>query len=74
MLIYRKNASFKQSFFRFLKYNRCVPGVSLKNMLLSKNPQFLPNQYENLPKKGTHEDHILTKFHNDWAKNVDFFI
>ena len=31
---------------------------SLKNMLLLKNPQFLPNHYETLSKRGTHEDLI----------------
>ena len=43
-------------------------------MLLSKNLQFLPNHNETLSKKGTHEYRILTKFHNDWVKIVDFFI
>ena len=47
---------------------------SLKNMLLSKNTQFLPNHYETLSKKGTHEYRILTKILIDWVKIVDFFI
>ena len=43
-----------------------------KNMLLLKNPQFLTNHYETLSKCGTQGYLILTKFHNDWAKIVDF--
>ena len=43
-------------------------------MLPLKNPQFLPNHYETLSKAGTHEDHILTKFHKDWVKIVEFLI
>ena len=46
----------------------------LKNMLLLKNPQFLPNQYETLSKKGTCECLILTKFCNGRVKIVDFLI
>ena len=30
----------------------------VKNMLLLKNPQFLPDHYETLTKGGTHEDLI----------------
>ena len=47
-----------------------------KNMLLSKNPQFLPKIYEILTKSklGIHEDLILIKFRNDWVKIVDFSI
>ena len=45
-----------------------------KNMLLLKNPQFLPNHYETLTKEGTHEDLILTKFRNDPVKIVDFLV
>ena len=41
---------------------------SVKNMLLLKNPQFLPYHYEILTKEGTHEDLILTKFRNDQIK------
>ena len=41
-------------------------------MRLLKNPQFLPNHYENLSKWGSYEDLILTKFRNDWAKIEDF--
>ena len=47
---------------------------SSKNMLLLKNPQFLPNHYETLPKQGTHEYYILAKFRNDWVKIVNFLI
>ena len=47
---------------------------SVKNMLLSKNPQFLPYHYEILIKEGTHEDLILTKFRNNRIKIVDFLI
>ena len=47
---------------------------SSKNMLLLKNPQFLPNHFETLTKGSTHEDLILTKFRNDWIKIVDFLI
>ena len=45
-----------------------------KNMLLSKNPQFLPNHYETWLKWATDEYLILAKFHNDWIKIVNFFI
>ena len=45
-----------------------------KNVLLLKNPQFLPNLYETLLKLDTHEYLILTKFHNDClGKNCGFF-
>ena len=47
---------------------------SVKNMLLFKNPQFLPDHYETLTKGGTHEELILTKFRNDWVKIVDFLL
>ena len=47
---------------------------SVKNMLLLKNLQFLPDHYETLIKEGTHEDLILTKFRNDLIKIVDFLI
>ena len=43
-----------------------------KNMLLLKNPQFLPNHYETLSKYATQKLLILAKFHNDWVKIVDF--
>ena len=43
-------------------------------MLLLENPQFLPNHYETLTKKGTHEDLILTKFRNDPVKIVDVLV
>ena len=47
---------------------------SPKNMLLFKNPQFLPNHYETLSKWGPHENLILAKFRNYWVKIVDFLI
>ena len=47
---------------------------SSKNMLLIKNPQFLPNYYETLSQLGTHEYLIVTMFHNDWVQIVDFSI
>ena len=55
---------------------QCVPGVSGlgQNMLLLKNPQFLPDHYETLTKGGTHEDLIQTKFRNDRVKIADFLI
>ena len=37
-------------------------------MLLLKNPQFLPNDYETRSKLSTHE------FHNYWVKIVAFLI
>ena len=43
-------------------------------MLLSKNPQFLSDHYEILTKEGTLGDLILTKFHNDRVKIVDFLV
>ena len=43
-------------------------------MLLIKNPQFLPNDYETWSKLSTREYLILTKFHNHWVKIVDFLI
>ena len=47
---------------------------SSKNMLLSKNPQFLSDHYEILTKECTHEDLILTKFCIDRVKIVDFLV
>ena len=43
-----------------------------KHMLLLKNPQFLPKDYETRSKLSVHENLILTKCHNDWVKIVDF--
>ena len=43
-------------------------------MLLLKNSQFLPNDYETRSKLDTHEDLILTEFHNNWVKIMDFLI
>ena len=49
---------------------------SVKNLLLLKNLQFLPDHYETLTKEGTHDHEylILTKFRNDWVKIVDFLL
>ena len=38
-----------------------------KNVLLIKNPQFLPNNFEIVKMRCQ----ILSKFRNDWMKNVD---
>ena len=43
-------------------------------MLLMKNPQFLPNQADILPSEFIHWTDILTKFHNNWTKIVDFLV
>ena len=37
-----------------------------------KNPRFLPNQADIQAILPTHELNILTKFHIDWVKTVDF--
>ena len=37
-----------------------------------KNPQFLANQAQTLAISPIHEIVILTKFHDDWTKIVDF--
>ena len=37
-----------------------------------KNPQFLANQAQTLAIWPNHEMVILTKFHNNWTKIVDF--
>ena len=47
---------------------------STKNVLILKNPQFLPNHNETLLKGGIHVYLIFTKFHNNWVKIVDFLI
>ena len=44
------------------------------HMLLLKNLQFLPNDYETRSKLSTHEYFILTEFCNHWVKIVDFLI
>ena len=44
-----------------------------RNMVLLKNPQFLPNYYETWSKCPTIELVILTKFDNNWVKIVDFY-
>ena len=43
-------------------------------MLLMKNPQFLTNQADILPSEFIHWTDILTKFHNNWTKTVDFLV
>ena len=43
-------------------------------MLLLKNLQFLPNDFETRSKLSTHEYLFLTEFHNDMAKIVDLLI
>ena len=43
-------------------------------MLLMKNPQFLSNQADILPSEFIHWTDILTKFHNNWTKIVDFLV
>ena len=46
-----------------------------KNRLFLKNPKFLPNHYETWPKLlAILEYTILTKFHIDLVKIVDFLI
>ena len=37
-----------------------------------KNPQFLPNQADILSSESIHWTDILTKFHNNWTKIVEF--
>ena len=41
-------------------------------MLLLDIPQFLSNHYETRSKWGTQKYLILTEFHNDWVKIVEF--
>ena len=43
-------------------------------MLLLKNLQFLPNNYETRSKLTTHEYLILTEFQIHWVKIVDFLM
>ena len=43
-------------------------------MASSKSSTFFPNLYETCSNFLPHELIILTKFHKDWAKIVDFFI
>ena len=45
-----------------------------RNMLLIKNPQFLPNFYDTLSKCPTHELVILAKCHKNWVKIVDLLL
>ena len=47
---------------------------SVKNLLLLKNSQFLPDHYETLTKEAIHEYLILIKFRNDRVKIVDFLV
>ena len=44
------------------------------HMLLFKNPQFLPIRGKTLSKSGTYEYLILTKFHHNFVKIVNFLI
>ena len=39
-----------------------------------KNPQFLPNQADILSPESIHWTDILTKFHKNWTKIVDFLV
>ena len=39
-----------------------------------KNPQFLPNQADILPSEFIHWTDILTKFHKNRTKIVDFLV
>ena len=39
-----------------------------------KNPQFLPNQADILPSEFIHWTDILSKFHKNWTKIVDFLV
>ena len=43
-------------------------------MLLLKNLQFSPNDYETWSKLSTHGYLILREFHNHWVKIEDFLI
>ena len=45
-----------------------------RNMLLIKNPQFSPNFNYTLPKWSAHWIVILTKYHKNWVKIVDFLL
>ena len=47
---------------------------SSKNILLLKNPQFLPNHSKTMLKYSTNVYPILAKFRDDWVKIVDFLI
>ena len=49
-----------------------LKGHKLKTSPLMKNPQFSFNLADNQAKLPTHEVVILTKFHKDRAKIVDF--
>ena len=44
------------------------------NMLLLKNLQFSPNDYETQSKISSHKYLNLTEFHNHWVKIVNFII
>ena len=46
----------------------------LKKLLLVKDSQFLSNQADIQAILPTHELVILTKFHKDWPKIVDFLV
>ena len=62
-----------------LMYSGCKVWVkkklhTSKNWLLIKVPQFLPNLYDTWSKLSPHELIILTKFHKDWAKIMEFLL
>ena len=44
-----------------------------KKLANNKKPQFLRNQAEIKAILPTHESLILTKFHNNWIKIVNFY-
>ena len=46
----------------------------LKTSAIIKNPQFSSNFADIQAKLPTHEVVILTKFHKDWKKNIDFLL
>ena len=47
-------------------------GPTFKNLQLVKNLHFLTYRHETWGKSLAREVIIFTKFHEDWAKNVDF--
>ena len=51
-----------QIFAKFAKNGKLV--MFSIDMLLLKNPQFLPNDYETRLKLSTHEHLLTTEFHN----------
>ena len=49
-------------------------GTPVDTFIVSKNPQFLSNDYETWSILTTNEYLILIEFHNRWVKIVDFLI